>query len=853
MLIEQIGNAQSTAMAIKDLNHRFLYANDAFSEASGFSLKALIGKNDLEAGRPKRLVLGDPTTGWPGFWALDNQAIQNISPTINIDTNSGRYRATETLRTPIYNDNREVVALMVHLYDVTEMRELKHRVTNNLDAISKRDGEITAMDSVLATLMACHDTNTLLSQLADVMVEQTRADGAYVSTLQETAEFMEIIAVSGARVQEVLGTTFKQNVGIMGQAWQIGKSVFIDDIDQVDSLFEYKPGTQAFSVPLYVGDILVAALTVTSDPESPDLSKDIPLLERIGGMASIAIANTHLIEGTKRTLKATHALAEVSQMLPKLDDPTTACNVVCRAMLTAVEAARVSSYLIDSEGQLNTHVSWGSLQGKVNRATAMPSSLTKQSIAQWTVDNNKPAFIGRLENDTRETTAVHAARSRMHIGSTYCLPLRKQNKVIGAIQISRSRNQRDFSDTEFDLFNAVVNQLSTSIERLDLANELQHQAFHDQLTSLPNRHKFELELERCIENRNASTNSFSLLFIDLDGFKEVNDSHGHAVGDQLLVRVAERFSSEIRDTDLLARMGGDEFAAILRNDADGLELAGKLLACLEYEFPVSKDLLRVSASIGISRFPDNGNTADLLLQSADEAMYQAKRDGKGCVFTFNESLAVESRNRLKLKQQLRDAIIRKEFRLLYQPQVQCSNNKVVGLEALIRWNHPSRGQIPPCDFIPIAEAAGMINEIGAYVINEAARQLAVWQSSIADHIRVCINIAAPQFQQDDFCDQVLDALKRHSVSPSLLELEVTESIVMQDVSSVVETLNRLRSNGVRIAIDDFGTGYSSLSYLQDLPLDVIKIDQTFINRLCCLLYTSPSPRDRQKSRMPSSA
>ena len=830
-MLQQIGDAQSTAMAIKDLEHRFLYANEAFCTASGFSQQELLGKNDLELGRSEAMVLGDPSTGWPGFWALDNEALQGGCPAISIDSRAGRNRATETLRTPMRDCDGSIVALLVQLHDVSEVRDLKRRVASNLDAISVRDGEFTTIDSVLATLMACQDTNTLLAQLADVLVERTRADGACVATLQEAGELMEIVAVTGERAHELLGTTFRRNVGIMGRAWHVGESVFVEDIDKVHSLYEYRPGTQAFSIPLYVDGLAVAALNVTSNPDSPDLSNDIALLERIGGMASIAIANTHLMDGTKRSLRGTHALAEVSQILPTLDDATLACDVVCRKMLKAVAATRTSCFLLNSKGHLEPHVSWGAIHGMVNRAATMPPSLTSDCIAQWSVDNDKTALIRRLDEDARETAAVHDARARMNIGSTYCVPLKKQDQVLGAMLISRGRDQRDFSDPEIDLFKAVVNLLSTSIERMDLAHELQHQAFHDRLTSLPNRHRFELELERFIKEGYAKDEKFSVLFIDLDGFKEVNDSHGHAVGDQLLSHVAERLSGIVTEKDILARMGGDEFAAILRSDPDGHATADRLLGCLNHEFHIAKEQLNVGASIGISRFPKNGDNADMLLQSADEAMYQAKKFGKGCVYTFNESLAVESRERIRLEHQLREAIVRKEFILMYQPQVRCSDSKVVGLEALIRWQHPTRGLMAPNDFIPIAESSEIINEIGAWVIDEAVRQLALWQSTPVRNLRVCINIAAPQFQLDNFCDQVLEALDKHSAPPDLLELEVTESVVMHDVKTVVERLNRLRGAGIRIAIDDFGTGYSSLSYLQDLPLDVLKIDRTFVNRL----------------------
>ena len=767
-LLKQIGKAQFAAMAIKDLDHCFVYANDAFCRAVGCNAEDLIGKHDLELGRPESLVLGDRATGWPGLWELDNQAVAGVCSTINTDTSSRRNRATETLRTPLHNDDGEVVALMVQLQDISEVRELKRRVAANVDAISIRDGELTAMDSVLVTLMACQDTTSLLTQLADVLVQRTRADGAFVATLQEADEFMEIVAVSGDRSQQIIGTVFKCNEGIMGRAWHACEPVFIEDIARQHSLFPYRPGTQAFSVPLFVDSEIVGALTVTSDPESPDLSSDIPLLERIGGMASIAITNTHLIDTTKRSLRGTHALAEVSQILPGLDSMSEACDVVCRSILPAVEANRASVFLVNTDGELAPKVSWGAMQGEVNRASTMPPELTTECIAQWSVDHDKSALIGRLEEDPRESAAVHAARASMNIGSTYCLPLKKQEQVIGAVLISRGRERRNFSDAEIDFFKAVVNQLATFIERVSLAHELQHQAFHDQLTGLPNRRSFEVELESHIEQQSSSAISFAVLFIDLDGFKEVNDSHGHAIGDLLLTFVAERLLGEISDSDLLARMGGDEFAVILRADDDGLKTAESLLTCLEDEFLVVKEHLNISASVGISRFPQNGDSVDALLQSADEAMYQAKRSGKGCVFSFNECLAVESRERAKLMSQLQDAIVKQEFCLMYQPQVRCSDNKVIGVEALIRWEHPSNGLLLPSKFIPVAESAGLINEIGTWVINEAVKQIATWQPTLPEYFRMSINIAASQFQQEGFCNQVFDALERHSVSASRL-------------------------------------------------------------------------------------
>ncbi len=831
LLLDQIGAAQATPLAIKDLNHRFVYVNDSFCKAVGFSRTALIGSDDLELGRPRHMVLGDPESGWPGLWALDDQVINEQQPSRNIDSGSGRASTTETIRIPLVNKHGKAVGLAVQLVDVSEVRELKQRIANNIDALSLREGEISTMESVLASLMACQDTNTLLDQLAHILVERTRADCCYAATLHESGEFMEIVAANGNHSSEYLGGQFRRNEGTIGGAWHRGEAIYHNDVSAIQSLHEWPENTQAFSLPLFVDNEAVAALTVISDRNSKDLAVDVPLLQRICGMASMAIANTRLIDVTQQRLKGTRALAEVSQILTSVDDIAEACNIVCQILLPSVDTRLASTFLLDSSGKLNPHVSWGYANGSIHRATGWSSTAVRECIAQWCVDHDQIAAIGRLEEDPRESAAVHAMRAEKKYGSTVCVPLKKQGEVFGAIMVQRTRDMREFSEAHTDIFQTVANQLSTSIDRMELSQELLHQAYHDRLTGLPNRRQFERLLDDAIDQAKLNHSSFCVLFIDLDGFKEVNDSLGHAIGDRLLSMVAIRLKSVLNEHSALARMGGDEFAVILRDDTDGTDAANALLECLKSNFLIDREQLSIGASIGIGRFPHNGVTAEPLLQSADEAMYQAKRDGKGCVCLFDETLAEASRQRTLLESQLRAAIDRQEFHLLYQPQVSSNDKRVVGMESLIRWQHPTRGLVPPNEFIPVAEASGLIIPIGAWVINEAIRQLALWQHTSLANLRVSINVAAPQFQLENFCDQIIEALERHGAPPALLELEVTESVLMDNVDVVVSRLQRLREIGVRVAIDDFGTGYSSLSYLQNLPLDVLKIDRSFINRL----------------------
>ena len=563
-LVAQIGVAQDTPFAIKDLNHRFVYANPSFCQLLGTSAEALIGKNDLEIGRPRELVLGNPLSGWPGLWALDDQVVKQKTISRTADLTSAEQGNLETVRVPLRNADGEVTALLVQLFDVSEVRELKQRIANNVDVLSLREGEISTMESVLASLMACQDTGTLLEQLAGILVARTRADCCYAATLHESGEFMEIVAANGNHSAQYFGGQFRRGEGTIGRVWDRGASIYFKDVSVIQSIHQWPAGTQAFSLPLFVEGEAIAALTVISDTDSKDLADNVPLLERICGMASMAIANTRLIDVTQQRLRVTRALAEVSQALTTLDNVEEAYNLVCRILLPAMDAKRASILQLDESGELTPQVSWGYSHGSLTRPMVLTKELACQSIAQWCVDNDSLATIGRVEEDAREASVVHALRAENNVGSTCCIPLKHHEGVFGAMILARSRDMREFSEAHIDMFQAVVNQLSTSINRIELAAKLKHQAFHDRLTGLPNRYQLESILGEAIDEANNCQGNFYVMFVDLDGFKEVNDFNGHATGDRLLSSVAERLSSVIGERDTLVRMGGDEFAVIVR-------------------------------------------------------------------------------------------------------------------------------------------------------------------------------------------------------------------------------------------------------------------------------------------------
>jgi diguanylate cyclase (GGDEF)-like protein len=390
--------------------------------------------------------------------------------------------------------------------------------------------------------------------------------------------------------------------------------------------------------------------------------------------------------------------------------------------------------------------------------------------------------------------------------------------------------------TEF--LSRVTDVLSLGLERRLSDDRIEYMAYHDELTGLPNRRLLSdrLNLELALAQRSGTIGA--VLFLDLDRFKTINDALGHAVGDLYLREVGHLFAATLRTEDTLSRWGGDEFlvllpaiaatpeAAALRAQAVAANLAAKLTNSIR----VSGHDLQLDVSIGITLFPLDGATSEEQLSHADTAMYQAKQTGRNSICFYEARMQTLAENRLRLEKDLRSALERQEFMLHYQPQTNAAG-ALRGCEALVRWNHPQRGLVSPAEFIPAAEDSGLIVPLGAWVLRNALEQQVRWLSdpALARSLRmVSVNVSSRQFHQADFVAQVEAALADTGADPQTLELEVTESMLLVDVDDTIAKMTRLKALGIRFAIDDFGTGYSSLAYLKRLPIDRLKIDQSFV-------------------------
>jgi diguanylate cyclase (GGDEF)-like protein/PAS domain S-box-containing protein len=364
--------------------------------------------------------------------------------------------------------------------------------------------------------------------------------------------------------------------------------------------------------------------------------------------------------------------------------------------------------------------------------------------------------------------------------------------------------------------------------------QMTHSAQHDYLTGLPNRMLLNERINHAIALASRHKKRVVVLFLDLDGFKHINDSLGHPVGDQLLQSVAKRLVKCVRGTDTVSRQGGDEFVVLLSEVAqaqDSATFASRMLQAVAEAHTVNQHDLHVTASIGVSIYPDDGPDAETLVKNADTAMYQAKENGRQSYRFFKTAMNVRAVERQSIEASLRRALERQEFSLYYQPKINLRTREITGAEALLRWTHPSRGPVPPGQFIPVAEDCGLILPIGNWVLREACKQARLWEDAGLPLGTMAINISAMEFRGESFLENVTTILTDTGLNPKSLQLELTESVLMKRAESAISVLQALRAIGVQLAVDDFGTGYSSLSYLSRFPVDALKIDQSFIRQI----------------------
>ncbi len=899
-LLETIAGRSSDAIAIKDLDFRYLFVNKRFAELMGIADDRLIGLTDAEAGTSTNILdqlalsggndLSDETTEMGDNYPPDTrlqklngyQVVTNRGQVTDID---GVCNDVHTMRVPLRGKCGSPTALLIHSIELTgdTDKKLKQQtrivqsaateialqaIDSKLSRLSTRNNLLTALNSITLQLVNRTELTPLLQHIAREIVKLFKADLVQINMLHESGNYLETVCTAGDGFQ-CRPHRFRYGEGASGLAWKTRAVQFIDDYQNFDNKLDGLEDLQSCAaIPIFRNDTVIGTIDIAfSCNNQQPLDNTIDnrdVLDQLSQLTTVAIENAAMHEATLATLEKTTALNELSKLIHNKSDLADVLRQSSETVLSISEAVMVSILEATASGLCCDHTAYrgdfrinsiGPGERSINPETntenigsqdttagntpddkSQPfnTSLCNHPTAKWCYDNAAPVIIRENEDSQFESGAMALWRREQRIGPSLYFPLIHEQDTYGVLVIHRHIDQPSFTDSELNLLQIAGNQISFAIYQSALLAKIRHEAYHDGLTQLPNRVYFEKRLAESIESERFSASRFAVLFMDLDGFKSVNDTLGHGVGDKLLRCVSDRLAASIRDGDLLVRLGGDEFAVLLHDLEDrgtAVAIAARLNQSLQNTVDIDGYKITISVSIGLSFYPTDGYTADELLKNADIAMYQAKGSGKNRINCFDENMALKYQERIRLETDLRDAVHTDQIYVVYQPQIEPRTGRVVAVEALARWNHPLLGHVPPDRFIPVAEESGLITQIGERVLLEACKQTCKWQKMGYQRLQVAVNISAQQFTQDNFEAVVFDALAYSGLKPGYLELEITENIVMENVSRVVTKLNTLRAKGIQIAIDDFGTGYSSLRYLEDLPLDTLKIDRSFVTKL----------------------
>jgi diguanylate cyclase (GGDEF)-like protein len=704
------------------------------------------------------------------------------------------------------------------------------------------------------------------TELFELVSEAAVVGGNFTSTAivleRPGAEYLECVASAGPDRERAFNVKLSadpakpEGQGITGTAFRTRVPCISNDYlgDFGTSAHFYEEvrdsGTRSgAALPLLKDGKPIGAIVFLSSEIGAFSPELIALLQRLAENVSFALDNfdradekARADEQKERLARMFAALSATNEAIMRAGSRVELFELVCVAAASGGKFTSTTIALANPGSDFLTIVAAAGPSAETTRHVRLSISDTfpeGRGLSGTAFRTQQPCLSNDYPTDPR-VTAFHAIVQGDGARSGAAFPLIIRGQAVG-VMIYMSTEPDTFTPEFAGLLQRLADNVSFALENFERADEktkaderIEYLASHDSLTKLPNRDMFNELLRHAIEGASRHQRSLALLFIDLDRFKVINDSLGHDAGDMLLLEVANRLRSVLRASDVVARLGGDEFVVLLeetaeRNDVE--RIAGLLLSALGRPTQLSGHECHATASIGIAMYPSDGLDAQTLTKNADMAMYLAKEDGKNAFRFFSKEIKAQSIERLTLESALRRALECEQFSLHYQPKIDMTSGQITGVEALLRWAHPELGLVSPAQFIPLAEETGLIVPIGRWVLKEACAQNMAWQRHGLRPVTIAVNLSPRQFADGQLLHDVDEALLASGMSPVLLQLEVTESMVMRNVPRAIRVLDAIQSRGIRLAIDDFGTGYSSMSLMKQFPIDTIKIDRSFVRDL----------------------
>lgn len=725
--------------------------------------------------------------------------------------------------------------LIATYQDITQRKkaDLGIRRLNRVYAV------LSGINSLIARV---HDIPQLLTEACRIAREQGKFETVWVGRLEPGTESIVPVAWAGenaetlARAGSSASGAVPLGAGVTGAAIRQKAPVFINDLAAAPDIGSERRREairlgyhSLIGLPLIVDNEAVGALTLyVKEPNFFDY-EEVGLLNELAGNISISmesIARQHKIEKLSRIRSVS---GEINAAIVRIHDRETLLKETCRITLEhgGFDLAWVG--MVDLQQEEVRSVAWSGFPPEAAQRLTWAGFGAGKGALEEALKTGEPYFRKKLDEDLPAGVLRQIAIDK-GFSSSACLPLNVDERVIAIIMLF-AREEAFFDDDELALLREVAADVSFALQTIAKQEKLDYLSYYDALTGLPNQTLFMDRAGQQMRSRGDDPRMVALVLINIERFRYINESFGRGGGDDLLSHVAQRLESAFHGKDYLARIGADGFGVVIRGIQDSTKILriveDQILTCFHEPFTINGEELRVAAKIGVAVFPADGNDADKLYRNAEAALKKARESGERYLF-YAAEMNARAAQTLNLESRLRRAVEAREFVLHYQPKYCLADGKICGMEALIRWQDPASGLVPPATFIPLLEETGLILEVGKWALDNALAQHREWTTLGLTVPRIAVNVSAIQLQQKNFADVIIDVVQKQGDNADALELEVTESLLMKNVQDSIRTLSILRGLGITIAMDDFGTGYSSLAYIARLPITSIKIDRSFI-------------------------